>query len=251
MTDIIDSLHIKISNTRELLGKEVAKDVYETIQTLLSERSEINIIFAAAPSQIDLYSGLLALDIPWERINAFHMDEYLGIEHSHPQSFRHYLDTNLFNHVPLKSVNYIRGEAIESGIECSRYADLLDQFPPDIVCMGIGENTHLAFNDPPANLEDDQAVKEVKLDEMCRQQQVNDGCFLTLDLVPKSAMTLTIPTLMSAKYVFCVVPGIRKADAVKKTLEEEISGLYPSTILRTHLNAILYLDKDSSSLINI
>ncbi|WP_317164343.1 glucosamine-6-phosphate deaminase [Sphingobacterium sp. SGG-5] len=245
-----DALVVEAYPTRKEMGEAVAKDVGLAIQEILNGQDEVNIIFAAAPSQKDLYESLLTQDIPWDRINALHMDEYIGVTDDQPQSFRHYLKKNLFEKVPLKSIHYIQGENTDVDKECARYTHILATHKPDIVCMGIGENTHIAFNDPPvADFKDPKSVKRVELDEMCRQQQVNDGCFPTIGDVPTHALTLTIPTLISAPYIFCVVPGATKAQAVYQTLHEDISEKFPSTILRRHPRAKLYLDKESSRLL--
>lgn len=246
----IDNLEVEIFSTRELMGDAVARHVHDTIHALLKKQNTVNIIFAAAPSQRDLYASLLKMAIPWDRVNAMHMDEYVGITADQPQSFRNYLKTNLFGKIPLKSVNYIKGESDDLKAECDRYATVLTTYPPDVVCMGIGENTHIAFNDPPvAKFDDAEIVKIVELDIVCRQQQVNDGCFPSLREVPTHALTLTIPILTTAPHVFCVVPGKTKARAVYQTLYQTISPAYPSTILRSHPNARLYLDLESSSLL--
>ena len=246
----VDNLRVESYETREQMGKTAAHDVCVAINKLLATQSEVNIIFAAAPSQRDLYAGLLEQDIPWEKINALHMDEYVGITEDQPQSFRNYLKTNLFEKVPLKSVHYIQGENPDSASECQRYENILKTHQPNIVCMGIGENTHIAFNDPPvADFTDDKWVKRVELDQDCRQQQVNDGCFAKIADVPTHALTLTVPALISATYIFCIVPAATKAQAVYHTLHEVVSEKFPSTILRKHEQAKLYLDKESSSLI--
>ena len=244
-----DSLEVHISINRDELGKKAAQDIYTCISSLLSTKSELNIIFAAAPSQLELFKHLLKLPIPWSHINAFHMDEYIGLPHDAPQSFRNFLDVHLFDHVPLKSKHYIQGEVLNIAEECQRYEGILASYPPDIVCLGIGENTHLAFNDPPAKFDDQNIIKVVELDTDCRLQQVHDGCFKSIEMVPSHALTLTLPTLMSGSYLFCVVPGNRKAQAVLKTLTEPINESHPSTILRKHPNATLYLDRESSSLL--
>lgn len=246
----VDNLRVETFPTREQMGRVAAEDVRAAIEELLRRQEEVSIIFAAAPSQRDLYKGLLELDIPWQRINALHMDEYIGITDDQPQSFRNYLKENLFGKVPFKTIHYIQGETSAVEAECQRYTDILATYQPDIVCMGIGENTHIAFNDPPvADFNDPEKVKRVELDQACRQQQVNDGCFATIEDVPTHALTLTIPTLTSASRIFCIVPGSTKAQAVYHTLNEEISERFPSTILRKHGQAKLYLDKESSALI--
>lgn len=246
----LSNLKIEIFETRVLMGKNAAVQVGMQIRNLLKSRSEVNMIFAAAPSQDEFLSAFVQLDLPWGKINAFHMDEYAGLDKDAPQGFGNFLKDRIFSQQAFKSINYLNGNETNTSLEIARYARLLEDYPVDIICLGIGENGHLAFNDPPvANFEDKQLVKLVELDEACRRQQVNDGCFLSLDQVPTHALTLTIPTLLAARYLFCIVPGLRKADAVYNTLNKPISHAFPSTILRTHPETTIFLDLDSSSLL--
>lgn len=232
------------------MGESAATAVAAKIKSLLTIQPEVNIIFAAAPSQNEFLAAFIANDMEWNRINAFHMDEYIGLNPDAPQAFGNFLKDRIFSRLPFKSINYLSGNAVDIDEECERYQTLLAQYPPDIVCLGIGENGHLAFNDPPvADFNDPKPVKQVELDLACRQQQVNDGCFDSIDDVPTHALTLTIPALLSAAYLSAVVPGPTKAQAVYNTLYQPVTELYPSTILRTHGGAVLYLDKDSSALL--
>ncbi|MBE6665913.1 MAG: glucosamine-6-phosphate deaminase [Ruminococcaceae bacterium] len=246
-----DLLTINIYDTRAQMGEAAAKDIKACILSLLETKETINMIFAAAPSQNEVLASLaLDKEIPWNRVNAFHMDEYIGLSADAPQGFGNFLKAHIFGLAPFKSVNYIDIAAKDAEEECARYSALLAEYPTDIVVMGIGENGHIAFNDPPvADFADPKAVKPVPLDEICRNQQVNDGCFATIDDVPKYAITLTVPTLFAGKYLFCIVPAKTKANAVKDTVCGEIGEACPATILRRHKNAILYLDSDSSSLL--
>jgi len=248
---VVDNLIIKIHKTRLLLGAEAALMVCAKIRHLLAQQEAVNIIFASAPSQNEFLDALVEVaDIDWGRVNAFHMDEYIELPKNDPRSFATFLNKKIFNLLPFRTVNYINGNAAEIGAECKRYTKLLAQFPADIICLGIGENGHLAFNDPHvAYFNDLSMVKMVKLDAECRQQQVNDGCFAGLNEVPAYAITLTIPALMAAKFIYCIVPGKNKAKAIKNTLQNEIIEKYPSTILRKHANAVLFLDRGSSSLL--
>lgn len=242
-----DKLQIKIYAERAAMGKAAASAVIATINELLASRDFVNIIFAAAPSQNEFLAALIKRSVEWSRVRAFHMDEYIGLSDAAPQGFGNFLKEKIFGKLPFAAIHYLNGNAADMEKECKRYADLLTTFPADIVCMGIGENGHIAFNDPPvAHFNDQQLVKVVELDQPCRQQQVNDGCFTAINEVPKTAITLTIPALMAARYIYCVVPGPTKAEAVFNTLYQDISEQYPSTILRTHEHAILYLDKLSS-----
>ena len=244
-----DTLQVYACDTRAEMGKWAADRCEFFIKQLLADQDEINIIFAAAPSQNDMLAELIARDIDFSRINAYHMDEYVGLKPTDKQSFATYLTEHLFSKVGFKSVNIIDTSA-GADTACATYTALLQSNPPDIVCMGIGENGHIAFNDPPvADFNDPLVIKRVQLDEICRQQQVNDKCFDTLDDVPTHAVTLTVPTLMSAKHLICTVPAPTKAKAVRAMLHDEISTACPCTILRTHPSAELFLDKDSAALL--
>jgi glucosamine-6-phosphate deaminase len=247
----VDHLIVRTYENRELMGADAANMVCKKINNLLNEQEFVNIIFAAAPSQNEFLEALIQnKSINWSRVNAFHMDEYTGLPENDPRTFASFLNEKLFNHLPFHSLNFINGNAADWQAECGRYTELLVQFPPDIVCLGIGENGHLAFNDPHvAQFNDSFDVKFVSLDKACRQQQVNDGCFSLFDEVPTHALTLTIPALMAGKYIYCIVPGENKAEAVFNTLYSEIIEKYPATVLRKHANAILFLDKNSSSLL--
>ena len=246
-----DKLTVEIYESRTLMGEAAARDIKTKIAELLEESQEINMIFAAAPSQNDVLKSLVEdKEIEWNRVNAYHMDEYIGLDKDAPQGFGNFLKDHIFGLVPFKSVNYIDITATDPEKEAERYGKLLDENPTDIVIMGIGENGHIAFNNPPvADFKDKKTVKPVKLDEICRQQQVNDGCFATIDDVPTHAMTLTVPTLVKAPYLFCIVPASTKAKAVYETLNGSIDEHCPASVLRTHDNAKLYLDNESSKLL--
>ena len=246
-----DLLTVNIYETRAEMGASAARDIKARILALLAVKDSINMIFAAAPSQNEVLAALAAdREIPWERVNAFHMDEYIGLSATAPQAFGNFLREHIFGLAPFRSVNYINVSAPDADAECERYSALLREYPTDIVVMGIGENGHIAFNDPPvADFNDPRAVKPVALDEVCRNQQVNDGCFAKIDDVPKTAITLTVPTLFAGDYLFCIVPAKTKAEAVRKTVEGDVGEVCPATILRKHKNAVLYLDGDSSALL--
>lgn len=248
-----DLLTVNIFETRADMGQAAAKNIKACMLSLLDTRETINMIFAAAPSQNEVLAALVAdTDIPWTRVNAFHMDEYVGLSPDAPQGFGHFLKAHIFGLVPFRSIHYINISATDAEAECARYSALLQQYPTDIVVMGIGENGHIAFNDPPvADFNDPLAVKPVVLDDVCRNQQVHDGCFSHIDDVPQRAMTLTVPTLFAGKHLFCIVPAKTKAPAVYATLYGEISEKCPATILRRHQSAFLYLDGDSSSLLDV
>ncbi len=240
-----EKLETFIYETRAEMGKEAAKEVARAINEVLAKKAFANVIFAAAPSQNEMLSALLNEDIDFSRINAFHMDEYVGLGIDDSASFARYLSDHIFSLAGFASVNLIPAkEDIDTA--CEKYTELLAKFHPDVVCMGIGENGHIAFNDPPvADFFDPKVIKKVALDDICRMQQVHDGCFPTFDAVPKYALTLTIPTLMSAKYLICTVPASTKANAVESMLCGEYGEKCPATALRKHNGAKMFLDSDS------
>jgi len=243
-----DKVIVNIYDTRKEMGEAAAREASQCINKLLEEKAEINCMFAAAPSQNEFLTALAKdKSIQWQRINAFHMDEYTGLKEEDSRSFRAFLKNAIFDKVPFKNIYLIHGEN-EPKEECSRYEAIMKEHPLDIVFMGIGENGHIAFNDPlVADFKDSKDIKIVELEETCRKQQVHDKCFESLDEVPKYAFTVTIPKLMQAKHIFCIVPGILKAQATKDAILGPISESCPASILRTHDNAQLYLDKDSAS----
>src|SRR5690606_18601963 len=243
------NLKVRKYESRLLMGQDAARMVREKIKSLLLDKEVVNMIFASAPSQSEFLDALAKdPEIDWSRVVGFHMDEYIGLDAAASQNFASFLRRNLFDLVPIKKVYFIKGDADNIEEECDRYAQLLIDHPTDIVCMGIGENTHIAFNDPHvADFNDPKLVKIVDLDEKSRQQQVNDGCFPAFGDVPTHAITLTIPALTNGDCLFCMVPGKNKSRAIFQTLNEEISALYPSTILRQHPNSILFIDEDSGS----
>ena len=245
-----DKLSVNVYDTRKNMGIAAAADVAACIKAELAVKPEIYMIFAAAPSQNEMLEALIAEEgIEWNRIHALHMDEYVNLASDAPQGFGNFLRRAIFDKVPFASVNLIGTDA-DSEATCRRYDELLSEHPVDIVCMGIGENGHIAFNDPHvADFNDPMKIKKVDLDLKCRQQQVNDGCFACLDEVPTHALTLTIPTLYNVKNIFCVVPAASKAEAVKNTVVGPVSEVCPASILRTHENAVLYTDTDSAALL--
>lgn len=244
-----NKLHVRSYETRPAMGDAAAREGAEMLRALLAKQERVRVIFAAAPSQNEFLDALCAAPgIDWQRVTAFHMDEYIGLPADAPQGFGNFLRAHIFDRLPFGTIHFLNGAAEDPAAECLRYTALLQQAPIDIVFLGIGENGHIAFNDPPvADFEDPAAVKIVKLDEICRNQQVHDGCFATLEQVPTHAMTLTVPTLAAAAHHFCIVPAPTKADAVFACIRGEISTACPSSILRTCPDARLYLDADSSA----
>jgi glucosamine-6-phosphate deaminase len=249
----VDKLSVNIYDTRAEMGAAAAKDIKNKFCELLETKPQINVIFAAAPSQNEVLASLVAdKDIDWSRINAYHMDEYIGLDADAPQGFGNFLRAHIFDRVPFASVNLIDVTAKDADAEAARYGEMLDRNPADVVVMGIGENGHIAFNDPPvADFCDPKTVKAVELDEICRNQQVNDGCFASIEQVPTHALTVTVPALARAPYLFCIVPAPSKAWAVKETLTGSIDEHCPASILRTHKSAVLYLDRDSAALLTL
>ena len=245
----VDRLNVHIHDTRVSMGEQVAREFAAHLRELLSVKERVNVIFAAAPSQADFLDSLTREEeIDWSRVNVFHMDEYIGISIEKEQSFARFVKTLVADKLGAGNFYALNGGAEDAEAECARYTALLRENPVDIVCLGIGENGHIAFNDPgEADFWDPRDVKIVKLDETCRNQQVNDKCFPDIDSVPKYAMTLTVPTLLRAGAMFCTVPAKTKADAVKRTLTGNIDDECPATALRLHKKASFYCDSDSAS----
>ena len=248
---IIDNVQIAVYENRKEMGVAAARCVENLYQSIAGEKDTLNMIFAAAPSQNEFLDALCGSSvIDFSRINAFHMDEYVGLSHDSPQSFSHYLSEHLFSRRKFRSVNLINGNTDNPEAECRRYGLLLDSYPPDIVCAGVGENGHIAFNDPDAaDFLDPLCMKVVILDPVCRQQQVNDGCFAVLEDVPEKAMTLTIPTLACARYKVFVVPSGRKAKAVHDMFLSERSEKVPASVIRGDSSSSVFLDKESAALL--
>ena len=241
-----DQLQVRIYGTRMDMGQAAGKDAAAKLRSLLAAKAEVNVIFAAAPSQNEILAALAEEpEIDWNRVNAFHMDEYLGLEATAPQCFSNYLTEHIFSKVPFRKVFRIN-PSNEAEAECKRYTELLEKYPVDLVCLGIGENGHIAFNDPGvAKFDDPSFVKVAELDLVCRTQQVHDGCFASVDQVPTHALTLTIPALTRAAHMICVVPGSSKRWAVKATVFGPITEALPASILRLHSDAVLYCDQES------
>ncbi len=245
------SAGVQIFLTRDEMGIAAAEHVAGLIRRVLREKNVVNMVFAAAPSQDEFLSYLTkSPSVDWSRVVGFHMDEYIGLPADSGQFFRVYLQDHLFSKVKVRHVYFLDSQAKDSHRECERYAALLREHHTDIVCLGIGENGHIAFNDPPvADFHDPELVKIIELDERDRQQQVNDGCFPTINDVPPRAYTLTVPALMSAAFLSCVVPSERKAQAVFNSLLGEITTAVPASILRTHPQIEIFLDESSASLL--
>jgi glucosamine-6-phosphate deaminase len=233
------------------LGEAAAADFADAVSAELETQAELAIIFASANSQLPFLRALRARDdIEWARLHVLHMDEYLGMPGDHPASFRRFLDEHLVRHVHPAGFHRLAGDAADPQVEVERYSALLKQFQPEICVLGIGENGHLAFNDPPADFETDELVHSVELDAACRRQQWQEGHFPNLADVPSRALSLTVPALLRPRHIFGIVPETRKAAAVKAALEGPVSPNCPASILRTAFSARLYLDAGSASLLS-
>ena len=239
-------MKVHVSNTRDEMGKTAVIAVEERILKVLKLKEYVRIVFAAAPSQNEFLQYLRnSKSIPWKKVIAFHMDEYIGLQPENPALFSNFLKRNLFDQLNFKEVHLIDG-GNNTEEEVLRYSTLIEKASIDIVCMGIGENGHIAFNDPPvADFNDPNTVKTVKLDPECRQQQVNDACFSTLEEVPTHALTLTVPALLNSGFICCVVPGKNKRNALKNALYGPIETQCPASILRIHADCHLFTDKDA------
>jgi glucosamine-6-phosphate deaminase len=242
----VGRLRVHSFATRGAMGRQAAHDIAVEIRTKLAGAGAMRMIFAAAPSQAEMIEALIAEPgIDWRRVTAFHMDEYIGLSAGAPQRFAVWLRERLFDRVPFAAIHPILPEG-DPHAAAAHYAALLDAAPIDIVCLGIGVNGHIAFNDPPvADFADPHDVKIVELDEICRQQQVDDDCFPNLAAVPEQALTLTIPRLLRAERLFCVVPGAHKRVAVGSVLHGPIIPRCPASVLRRHPDCTLYLDAGS------
>ena len=242
---------LRVYGTRSEMGKAAAAEAGIVMRRMLSEKDEISCIFAAAPSQNEFLASLIEEDgIDWTRVNAYHMDEYVGLGLEDEPAFSHFLREAIFSKVPFKSINLINGKAESAEAEAERYSGLLNAIDVDITFMGIGENGHIAFNDPAfADFNDSKTVKIVELDDVCRMQQVHDGCFPSFDDVPKKAMTVTIPKLVSARKIFCIVPTDKKAEAVRNALTGPVATSCPASILRTVPGVSMYIDAAAASLL--
>jgi glucosamine-6-phosphate deaminase len=244
----IDTLTVRVFAESRALGAAAAEHASTVLRGAIAARGVAHAMFATGNSQFDFLDALVLDDrIEWTRVIGFHMDEYVGLPADHPASFRRYLRERLVERVPLAAFHYMDGDATDVNAECARYAALLRAHPLDLCCLGIGENGHLAFNDPPvADFDDLLDVKVVQLDDACRRQQVGEGHFPDVSAVPTHAVTVTIPALLRASAVLAIVPEARKAEPVRRALHGPIDTACPASILRTQPHATLYLDTGSA-----
>ncbi len=242
-------MKIEIYNTPYELGVAAAKHAAQLLHKVIEANGTANIILATGTSQFETLNQLVSEDIDWSKLTMFHLDEYIGLPITHPASFRKYLKERFISKVDLKQVFLINGEA-NAEQEYKRLSDIIKQHPVDVALVGIGENGHLAFNDPPADFETEEPYIIVELDDVCRRQQMNEGWFNSIDEVPRRAISMSVKQIMKSKNIICSVPDKRKAVAVKNCLKNPVSNLYPASILQTHNNCIVYLDKDAASLLS-
>lgn len=244
----VDRLRVEVYASHDAMAAAAAARVAAFARERLAARGRMAAIFASATSQIRFLAALAEQSGPdWSQATIFHMDEYLGLPADHPASFRRFMREHLVARLQPGTFHPLEGDAMEPIDECERYGALLAGQPIDFCCLGIGENGHVAFNDPPvADFNDPRPVNIVRLDEACRRQQVGEGCFPDLNSVPRYALTLTVPSLMKAERLFAIVPEQRKAAAVRQALEGPVSTDCPASILRRHPAAVLFLDADSA-----
>jgi len=244
-----DALEVRIHEQQPAMARDAAHQARDFLRETITRQGEASMILAAANSQIQFLDAVVSLGgVDWSRVTCFHMDEYLGIDPGHPASFRRFMRDRVQARLRPGRFHYLEGDAQEPLSECRRYAGLLTQKQVDLCCLGIGENGHIAFNDPPvADFEDPRRVKIVKLDEACRQQQVGEGHFPNLHAVPQYALTLTIPMLCDVRRMLCIVPEARKAQAVRDTIEGPIDTACPASWLRHQSHCTLFLDGESAS----
>jgi glucosamine-6-phosphate deaminase len=240
-----------IKNSKHEIAKLAGEKANEIIAKSISEKGMASIILATGASQDELIKYLVGnAVVDWTRVVVFHLDEYINISEDHPASFRKYLKEHFLNKVgSVKETNYVIGDSLDADEECKRLGSIIANYDIDIAFVGIGENSHLAFNDPPADFTTTQPFIVVELDDRCRMQQVNEGCFPSLKEVPQKAISMSVQQIMKSRNIICFVPDLRKSEAVKNCLEKEISNMYPASILRKHPSCFLYLDSDSSSLL--
>jgi glucosamine-6-phosphate deaminase len=242
-------MKIEIYNTVHELGEAAAKYTTQLLRKAIETNGTANLILATGTSQFETLHQLINKDVDWRKVTMFHLDEYIGLPITHPASFRKYLIERFISKVDLKEAHLINGEANPEQ-ECKRLGEIIIQHPIDVALVGIGENGHLAFNDPPADFETEEPYIVVELDDACRQQQMNEGWFKSMDDVPQKAISMSIKQIMKSKNIICSVPDRRKASAIKDSLENSVSNLYPASILQIHNNCIVYLDKDAASLLS-
>ena len=242
-------MEVKVFNSKLELGEAAAEDAASIIQQAIADRDAAYVIAATGASQFEFLDALVRKEIDWSKVVFFHLDEYVDLPEAHAASFRRYLKERIINRVQPRAFHLINGEAGDVQEECRRVGELILRQEIDVAFVGIGENGHLAFNDPPADFETDDPYIVVDLDEACRQQQVGEGWFRSVDEVPRQAISMSIKQILKSRNILCIVPDKRKAEAVRASVESEVSPLKPASILQQHPSVTLYLDRESSSLL--
>jgi glucosamine-6-phosphate deaminase len=249
----VGELTVRVYDSVDALAVDAAADALSVISGAINERGHANVMLATGSSQLAFLARLVeaaGTTVDWSRVTGFHMDEYVGLPATHPASFERYMRERVVAHLPFGEFHYVNGSAPDADAEAARYATLLEEHPVDLCCLGIGENGHLAFNDPPvADFDDPLVVKVVALDDRCKLQQVGEGHFATIADVPPRAITVTVSGLLRARHTLAIVPEARKAEPVRAALEGPITTACPASILRRQRRATLFLDTDSASLL--
>ena len=241
-------MQIKIANDKQELGRQAADLGAKHIRAAIARKGNANIILATGASQFEMLAALVQEEVDWPLVTCFHLDEYIGLSITHPASFRKYLKERFADKVSVREFYYIDGE-MGTIAECRRLESLIKQYPIDVAFIGIGENGHLAFNDPPADFETEEAYLEVQLDEACRWQQLGEGWFKSLAEVPDRAISMSVRQILKAENIICTVPDERKAEAVKGAVEGPVTPLVPASVLQKHTQTTLFLDLHSASLL--
>jgi len=243
-------VNLQVFDNKLELGEAAARDAAARIQQAITSRGTAYVIAATGMSQFEFLDALVMHNIDWQRVEFFHLDEYVGLPETHAASFRRYLTERIINRVHPKAFHLINGDAADPQAECRRVGELISQHPIDVAFVGIGENGHLAFNDPPADFETEAPYLVVTLDEACRRQQTGEGWFKSLDEVPARAISMSIRQILKARHILCIVPDQRKAQAARACVELDVSPLHPASILQQHPSVKLYLDRESSALLS-
>jgi glucosamine-6-phosphate deaminase len=242
-------MNVAVFKSKNEMAQAAAANAAEIIRRAIADRGQAYIIAATGASQFEFLEALVRQDLDWKQTTFFHLDEYVGLPASHPANFRRYLKERIADVVNPGAFHFINGEAENLAEECRRVGELISQHTIDVAFVGVGENGHLAFNDPPADFQTTEPYLVVNLDEACRRQQVGEGWFTDLDEVPRQAVSMSIQQILKAREVICIVPDRRKAQAVRDCLELEVSPSRPASILQEHPRATVYLDTESSSLL--
>jgi len=241
-------MEIIISETKEELGAKAAVRGAKIINETIAQKGEANVIVATGASQFEMLNELVKQDVDWSKVTAFHLDEYIGLPVTHPASFRKYLKERFVDKINIKEFHYVNGED-DPQAECDRLGEIIKKHPIDVAFIGIGENSHLAFNDPPADFDVEDPYIVVELNEACKKQQMGEGWFPTIDDVPQKAISMSIRQILKSKNIICSVPDERKAWAVEKSVNAEVTNEFPGSILQKHEHTWLFLDEGSASLL--